>query len=295
MSRIALTPGFLLILILGFARAETLHVPSEYPTIQVGIDSASVGDTVLVAEGFYDGGIDFGGKDLVLLSEDGPLDTVINYLGSRPGFHFHSGETGQAVVEGFTVWGARVEGDYGGGMRFENGSSPMITRCLIAWCTAPKGAAVYCDNASPNFVNCTISRNETHERNTGVIYCTGNSSLWLVRTVLLENWYQSIELDSGSSVAAVCCAWDHGEIAHGQGELTVIGEQVFGWCGWCGEQPTITPPLQPDPWYFTIFEGSPCRAEASPCGELIGALGVMCDYYPVEEVTWGRIKGRFME
>jgi predicted outer membrane repeat protein len=295
MSRILFLPALFLTLIPGPAVAETLHVPSEYPTIQVGIDSASVGDTVLVAEGFYDGGIDFDGKDLVLLSEDGPLSTIINCNGSGRGFHFHSGETGQAVVEGFTIWAARVEGDYGGGMRFENGSSPTITWCLIAACEALNGGAVYCDDASPSFVNCTISKNQSYERFGGVIYCTGNSSLWLVRTVVLENWYWSIELEAGSSVAAACCAWDQEEIARGQGDLTLVGEQVFGWCGWCGEQPTVAPPLQPDPWYFTIYDGSQCRAEASPCGELIGAFGVMCDYYPVEEVTWGRIKGRFRE
>jgi predicted outer membrane repeat protein len=293
MSRIAFAPALLLTLIPGLARAETLHVPSEYPTIQVGIDSASVGDTVLVAEGLYDGGIDFGGKDLVLLSEDGPLDTIIHCSGSGRGFYFHSGETGQAVVEGFTVWGGRVAGDYGGGMRFANSSSPTIMWCVIAWCEAVNGGAVYCDNASPNFVNCTISKNQSYERFGGVIYCTGNSSLWLVRTVVQDNFDWSIELDAGTSVAVVCCAWGQEEIARGQRELTLVGEQVFDWCGWCGEQPTLTPEMQPRPEYFAIFDGSECRAEASPCGELIGALDVMCSYYPVEAVTWGRIKGRF--
>ena len=42
-------------LLVGAATTDgaTLHVPSEYPTIQAGIDGASAGDTVLVAPGLY--------------------------------------------------------------------------------------------------------------------------------------------------------------------------------------------------------------------------------------------------
>jgi hypothetical protein len=290
-NRLPLVPVLLLAFTPAIALAATLHVPSEYPTIQAGIDSASVGDTVLVAEGIYDGDLDFGGKDLILLSEDGPLNTVIYCLGRCRGFHFHGGETEDAVVEGFTVWGGRLEDENGGGMRFENGSSPTIRWCLIARCTALNGGGVYCDDASPTFVNCTISQNTTYGHRGGAMYCTGNSSPQLVRTVINDNG--EIELDAGTSVTAECCALDAEDMVYGQGELILVGEQVFGWCGWCGVQPTLAPPMQPWPEYFAIYDESECRAEVSPCGELIGALGVMCSYYPVEQTTWGRIKAGF--
>ncbi|MBI4722923.1 MAG: hypothetical protein HY769_08035, partial [Candidatus Stahlbacteria bacterium] len=56
--------------------AKIIHIPADYPTIQEGIDSANVGDTVLVAPGIYYGGISM--KRVYLMSEDGPQNTIIN-------------------------------------------------------------------------------------------------------------------------------------------------------------------------------------------------------------------------
>ena len=45
--------GLLLAALALPARAATLNVPSQYPTIQSGINAANTGDTVLVAPGTY--------------------------------------------------------------------------------------------------------------------------------------------------------------------------------------------------------------------------------------------------
>src|SRR6185503_6963122 len=50
------------------ARATVIHVPADYPTIQAAIDAASTADTVLVAHGFYSGGLVIGGKTITLAS-----------------------------------------------------------------------------------------------------------------------------------------------------------------------------------------------------------------------------------
>ena len=75
---------------LSKAHATTIHVPGDQPSIQAGVDAAQPGDSVLVAPGEYSGidntEIDFGGKEISLVSEAGAEATAINGQGSRRGF-----------------------------------------------------------------------------------------------------------------------------------------------------------------------------------------------------------------
>jgi len=83
-------------------------VPSEYTTIQAAVDAANLGDTVVVADGVYTGsgnnGIRFNGKHiLVVRSENGPANCILEGPGSGYGFLIRDGEGPAAVVQGFTV------------------------------------------------------------------------------------------------------------------------------------------------------------------------------------------------
>ena len=137
----------------GTALAITIHVPDDQPTIQAGIDAASDGDTVLVADGTYTGdgnmSLDFGGKAIVVKSENGPENCIIDCVdGKGIPFFFDKGETSESVVDGFTM---------------KNGSTVIV--CLSSFPTiinnilTKNGGGIDCFNSSAIIKNNIIAEN----------------------------------------------------------------------------------------------------------------------------------------
>ncbi len=156
------------------AYGATLLVPSQYTTIQAGINAANAGDTVLVASGTYTGtgnkNLNFGGRAIVVKAEFGPEETVIDCQSSGQGFYFHTGETNSSVVYGFTIKSGNTS--YGGGIRI-NGASPTIERCIIRNNNGSYGGGMYINGGSPDIYHNTITGNTAS--NGGAIYTTGAS------------------------------------------------------------------------------------------------------------------------
>lgn len=111
-----IAPGILLVMFLSvsflvggtIAEAATLLVPDQQPTIQAGIDAASSGDTVLVADGTYtDEGnknLDFKGKAIIVKSENGPTNCTIDCGNDGRGFYFASSLEMMPVIVASTAF-----------------------------------------------------------------------------------------------------------------------------------------------------------------------------------------------
>ena len=84
-----------------------IHVPGDQSTIQGAIDLAYHGATVLVADGTYSGcgnmDLDFSGKAITVTLENRASGAVIDLRNEGRGFCFHSGESENSRIEGFTI------------------------------------------------------------------------------------------------------------------------------------------------------------------------------------------------
>lgn len=160
------------------ALRSTLHrVPSEFLDIQSALNFAESGDTVLVGPGTYTGNankrLDFGGRSIRLISEQGAGATVIDCELAGRGFEFNDGESAEAVVDGFTIRNGHVfyewESFNGGGIRV-SGASPTLRNIVIESCRARgAGGGIVLGNSQSQLSNITLRDNEAY----GDVYGNG--------------------------------------------------------------------------------------------------------------------------
>jgi len=85
------------------AFSVTIHIPTDYPTIQQGIDAAKGGDTVIVEPGTYVGPIDFKGKAIKVMSSTCAKNTVIDAAYQGSVVTFKNNEGADSVLKGFGI------------------------------------------------------------------------------------------------------------------------------------------------------------------------------------------------
>jgi len=158
---------------------QIIHVPADQPTIQAGIDVATGGDTVLVADGNYIENINYWGKAITvashfLMDEDTNHinNTIIN--GSQPAnpdygsvVTFIAAEDTSSVLCGFTITG-------GTGTYFPIDDFRA-------------GGGIVCYYATATIVHNRIINNEClsdNEANGGGIYCWNESE---GNRIIIEN------------------------------------------------------------------------------------------------------------
>ena len=142
MSR--LTALIALLLAATAVQATTIHVPSEQPTIQAGINAASTNDTVLVADGTYTGSgnrnISLSTK-IVVKSVNGPGLSVIDCQSSGRAFYIHDGTGVGPTIQGFTIKNGSASS--GGGAIQGWGFSIVVKECLFLNNFCDYGGAFY--------------------------------------------------------------------------------------------------------------------------------------------------------
>lgn len=152
----------------------------DFTDIQTAIDTTEQDDTIIVKEGLYaiDRPINFNGKLLRLISQSGADKTIIQMANPPANSDrasvviFESGETEQAILEGFTLSGGRGttwRNVHCGGAIFCLNSSPTISDCKIfrngsqgesiGMKTAGGGLCIV-DGSFPKFTSCEISGND---------------------------------------------------------------------------------------------------------------------------------------
>ncbi|MFH1277487.1 MAG: right-handed parallel beta-helix repeat-containing protein [Candidatus Eisenbacteria bacterium] len=167
--------GFLL-LSASLALPATWHIEpngtGDAPTIQAGIDSAAVGDTVELADGTFSGNgnrdIDLAGKALLVTAESWPPSKrggpcVIDCEGStgspHRGFVFRSGEGPETLLRGVTITNGVVP-DSGGAVLCIAGSSPTFESVrFIGNSSVGNGGGLYALDSSPELIDCVFLEN----------------------------------------------------------------------------------------------------------------------------------------
>jgi hypothetical protein len=266
--------------------ALVLRVPSEYPTIQAGINAAIDGDTVLVAPGTYAGtgnrNIDFLGKGILVTSELGPDSTVIDGAGFVvSGFTFHNDETYSSILKGFTITQfssaiaiyasspiiINCKLLYCGGHFYSDGaginmtySSPIVTNCSIVECYTGQGmgAAILATNSNPVIYNALFYLNVDSYLDP-IIICDNGASF--INCSFVNN-YGGDAID-GSPVIINCIFW-------GNSGGDIYGDAIVRYSnieqGWPGpgnisEDPLIVDPENND---FGLLPDSPCIDTGHP-------------------------------
>ncbi len=207
--------------------ATIILVPSQYPTIQQGLNAAQSGDTVLVEPGTYPENISWPNVDGILLTSEQGADTTIidgNAAGrvlDFPNMAFSNSTeiTGFTIQNGYAVQGGGIyiyqgspyihgnivcrniaEGTstwvYGGGIFCDGVGRPQIEYNLIQGNVAKGqywnyGGAIHIDsNNSALILGNTIEHDSTvgGSWNYGAgIYCRGGSSPEIMHNIIREN------------------------------------------------------------------------------------------------------------
>ena len=201
--------------------------------------------------------------------------------------------------------GGAVHSEYGGGLVIRNclfvdnhaddgGAISMFsTNVLIEGCTfvdnsAEYGGAILVAFASDCLLSsCSFSHNLSSS-------ISGSAEVWGGNTLSMDKCIVAFDAEG----TGVSCRYD------GAATLTccdLFGNSGGDWVGCVSEELGQQGNFWSDPLFcpegvaplLALHADSPCTPENSPCGELVGSIGVGCGISPVHDSSWSRLKARY--
>jgi len=242
---------------------DTLQVPLEFPTIQSAIDSAGIGDMILVAPGVYPENLVIDSKDIFISSHYQPdgdpsfiEETVIDGGGEGAVILMRECNYMLTRISGFTLTNGSgflpdtSNSTYGGGICCLN-CDPTLESLIITGNNATCGGGIYfkTDNYDmrSTMSQVTVTGN-TAEYGGGF---AGPGGVFMSNSILWDNSPEEIH----QNIDAVCC-------------------NIQG--GWWGENNIDADPrfCNPGGGHYRLLPDSPCRSDN--CG-VIGYTAAACD------------------
>jgi hypothetical protein len=254
---------------------EAIRVPADHPTIQAALDQAATGETVWVEPGLYTGAgnrdLDFGGRDIRLETSGGPGAsgsgaTIIDCEHAGRAFHFHGGETGAAIVDGFTIQHGTAT--HGAVVLCES-SSPTFAHCVFRANTATASGTIACQDASVTLDHCTFHANAAGT-GAGLALSPGSSATITNSIIAFASQGEAIACSTPADVTVSC--------------TDIYGNAGGDWTGCIASWLGVDGNVSADPLFcasgigdLRLADDSPCAPEHSPAGcGLVGAWPVGC-------------------